>query len=240
MWVNVITIHDRVCEIFSFLFSLLIVPLELPILRRETFNRWYSFFSYFVALTLVEIPVIFLTNFMYISIVYFMTGQPNEMFRFCFYTRIMFMLAFASQGLGLIAGSVANVKFTLIVGSFLMFPFYMFSNFFILAKDSHPFWHWLFDCSFISHALEGSIQAIFGFERAKMECNAKACLTNKPASFINSLGFVEHSETYYMIKFLMFIITFRLIAFILMSVKLKLRWNAAIYMYILTNKTKFL
>lgn len=176
-------------------------------------------------MTIVEIPVIFLTNFLYIAIVYYITGQPNELFRFCFYTRIMFMQAFASQGLGLIAGSVANVKFTLIIGSFMIFPFYMFSNFFILAKDTHPYWHWLFDCSFVSYAFEGCIQAIFGFNRAKMECNAIFCPYTIPAKFIKSLGFEEHSETYYMIKFLVFIIIFRLIAFTLMSIKLKLRWN---------------
>lgn len=167
--------------------------------------------------------MIFATNFVYIAIVYCLTSQPFELFRFSFYVTLMFLLSFTSQGLGLISGSATNVKFTMILGSFLMCPFYLFSNFFILAKDTSSIWHWLFDCSYISHAFKGSIQAIFGYNRTKMNCSKDACRYTIPSKFIASLGFEEYSETSYLVKFLIFIIAFRIIAFILMSIKLKFR-----------------
>lgn len=133
------------------------------------------------------------------------------------------MLSLASQGLGLISGSILNVKFTLIIGSFLMFPFVLFSNFFIQEKDSHPFWHWLFECSFIKHAFDGSIQAIFGYNRHKMKCSTEFCIYTLPSKFIESLEIDENSPGFYLIKLLTFIAIFRVIAFILMCIKIKNR-----------------
>lgn len=195
----------------------------MPILQRENYNGWYSFLSYYIALTIVEIPVIFASNFIYISVAYFMTSQPPEILRFSQYLAIIFFLSLAAQGLGLISGSVLNVKYTLIIGSFLMFPFVLFSNFFIQEKDSHPFWHWLFECSFIKQAFDGSVQAIFGNNRTKMICSTNFCIYSLPSKFIKSLGIEEHFLGFYLLKLFSFILIFRVIAFILMSIKIKSR-----------------
>jgi len=33
------------------------VPLELLVMRKEYFNRWYSLSSYYISVTLVDLPV---------------------------------------------------------------------------------------------------------------------------------------------------------------------------------------
>jgi len=34
-----------------------LVPLELSVMRKEYFNRWYSLSSYYISVTLVDLPV---------------------------------------------------------------------------------------------------------------------------------------------------------------------------------------
>lgn len=41
--------------VFNIFFSFT-VPLELPVLVKENFNRWYSLKSYYLAITLSDIP----------------------------------------------------------------------------------------------------------------------------------------------------------------------------------------
>lgn len=199
---------------------LFLVPLEYSIIKRENFNGTYTVFSYFIALTISDAPILLVCNLIYVSIAYIMTDQPFEFYRFFLYFIIIMLLSFASQGLGLIAGSMLNVKFTLILGSFFMCPFVLFSNFFIHMKDSEKMFHILFDLSFIKYAFDGSMLSIFGFNRGKLKCDATYCHFRWPEKFLN---FLQVSDNYHsiLIKLLIFTFVFRIIAFTIMYIRLK-------------------
>lgn len=149
-----------------------------------------------------------------------MTDQPMDCFRFFALFTTTLLLSFAAQGLGLIAGSMLNVKFTLILGSFFICPFVLFSNFFIHMKDTEEIFHFLFNLSFIKYAFEGSIQAIFGYERQKMHCDKNYCHFQWPHKFLEFLDVSENLNAI-MTKLLIFIFIFRLIAFTIMHLRLK-------------------
>lgn len=149
-----------------------------------------------------------------------MTDQPMDCFRFFAFFTTTLLLSFAAQGLGLIAGSMLNVKFTLILGSFFICPFVLFSNFFIQMKDTEEIFHILFNLSFIKYAFEGSIQSIFGFDRQKMFCNQAYCQFQWPHKFLEFLDVSENFNAV-MTKLLIFIFIFRLIAFTIMHLRLK-------------------
>lgn len=200
--------------------NLFSVPLNLPITKRERFNGWYSTTAYYWALTIADFPLIISTSLIYITITYFMTNQPLELYRFCAYYSVIILLSVTSQGLGLIAGSLMNVKFTLILGSFFICPFVLFSNFFVQVKDTAPIWHWLFEISYIKHALEGSVQAIFGFNRDKMNCDNEYCLYRWPNKFMDSVGITD-SYSNVILKLVSFAFIFRIIAFVIMWYRLK-------------------
>lgn len=153
-----------------------------------------------------------------------MTKQPLELFRFGEYFLVMFLQATTAQGLGLIAGSVLNVKYTLIFGSFLLFPFVLFSNFFILAKDTHKFWHWIFETSFIKHAFEGSMQAIFGSNRGKLYCSEDImyCKFSLPGTFLKSVD-VNSDITSCVIQILILGLCFRVVAFFMIWVRMRIK-----------------
>lgn len=149
-----------------------------------------------------------------------MTSQPHEPQRFIAYYCVILLLSLAAQGLGLLAGSIMNVKFTLILGSFFICPFVLFSGFFISIKDASYIWHWIFHVSFIKHALDGSLQAIFGGDRGKLECEADYCHYRWPYKFLESLG-ISDSIPNVMTKLIVFALIFRAIAFFIMWVRLK-------------------
>lgn len=207
---------------FSELFLTLIssVPLDLPMIRREHFNGWYSTLAYYFALIVIDIPIIFLTTLIYVSITYFLTNQPMEVYRFGAYYITILLLSFAAQGLGLISGSITNVKFTLILGSFFICPFVLFSNFFIQLKDTSVIFHWIFETSFIKHALTGSLVAIFGFDRQKMDCLAKICHYRWPQKFLESLE-ISDDFTNVLIKLSFFVVIFHTVAFFIIRCRLK-------------------
>lgn len=210
-----------VISIFNFFFVLIFsVPLEFPIIKRENFNGTYTILSYFIALAISDAPILIICNLIYVSIAYILTDQPIELFRFFAYFLTVLLLSFASQGLGLIAGSMLNLKFTLILGSFFMCPFVLFSNFFIQMKDSEKIFHVLFNLSFIKHAFDGSMISIFGFNREKMNCDADYCHFRQPNKFLEFLE-IDESFLSIMLKLLGFTVVFRVIAFLVMYVRLK-------------------
>lgn len=173
-----------------------------------------------MALTIIDIPVVFATNFIYIVITFTMTSQPLELYRLCGYFVTILLVCLAAQGLGLMAGSLMNVKFTLILGSFFICPFVLFSNFFIHVNDTAPIWHWIFETSFIKHGLEGSMLAIFGFDRPKLECNVEYCHFAWPHKFLELLGITD-SFSNVIVKLTILALVFRLVAFVIIWYRLR-------------------
>lgn len=84
-----------------------------------------------------------------------MTNQPMELFRFSAFFLVTTLVSFTSQGLGLLTGSMVNVKNTMILGCGMLFIFILFSGFFVIMKDTASQWHWLFYGSFLKHGIDG-------------------------------------------------------------------------------------
>lgn len=85
-------------------------PLDLPITKREHFNRWYSASSYYLALVTTDIPVVVSCCLFYISIIGILTNQPLETFRVFNYIIIAILTSFTAQSLGLLMGSMFELK----------------------------------------------------------------------------------------------------------------------------------
>ncbi|KAJ6646154.1 ATP-binding cassette subfamily G member 4 [Pseudolycoriella hygida] len=172
---------------FSIMFLMFTVPLELPIVTREHFNRWYSLKAYYVAMTLADAPIQVGCILIYIIITYIMTSQPLEWFRFGLFFVICLMVALVAQSIGLVVGALFSVKNGAVFGPFFICPFLIFSGFFIQLNDAHPTMQWLFHASFLKYALEGGTLAIFGYERERMECSQLFCQFVLPKKFIKTV-----------------------------------------------------
>lgn len=86
------------------------VPLEMPIVAREHFNRWYSKKAYYCALTFADLPLQFACVLVYVLITYLMTAQPLEVFRLCLFLIVAVMVTLIAQGFGMIVGAAFGVK----------------------------------------------------------------------------------------------------------------------------------
>lgn len=198
------------------------VALELPMLKREVFNRWYTVGSYYLALSFVDLPALIINNFIYVSLTYYCTGQPLEFFRFAIFMLVSILVAYTSQGLGIFASSVADtMQRSLIIASSFIMMFCTFSGFFILMKDAAGFFQIFFKLSFLKHAIDASLLSIFGFGRGKMECDAMYCHFRWPEKFLKTLGVSADTDIRISIGVIVLsLIIFRVAAFLAIKQKL--------------------
>lgn len=94
----------------SYYSTMMIFPLNFPCIRREIFNRWYSEIHWFMALFFSDLPILTLTNIIFIIPVYFLTSQPFEVLRIAAFGLIMILTSLVSQSFGLVCGSFVGVK----------------------------------------------------------------------------------------------------------------------------------
>jgi len=129
------------CELLQFFTSVpilnflyfFVVPLEMPIVAREHFNRWYSLKCYYLAVTLADIPIqvrperkfnllLIFINFLfqaacslgYTILVYFLSAQPFEANRFLMFAGMGLLVSFVAQSVGQMVGAGLSVEVNLI------------------------------------------------------------------------------------------------------------------------------
>lgn len=85
-------------------------------------------------------------------------------------------------------------------------------------KDTSSLFHWLFYTNFVDNAIKGSIQAIFGLNRGKIECEALYCHYSYPSKILQEV------EAYVSVKTaLMVLITYAIMSRILTFFFIKYR-----------------
>ncbi|GJQ74986.1 hypothetical protein Trydic_g9608 [Trypoxylus dichotomus] len=166
-------------------------PSETPIIIREHFNRWYSLSSYYLAITLADIPIQIIATVLYALLTYFMTAQPIEMLRVFLFFNMCILISLVAQSLGLLVGAFMDLKNGVIFGPFFLLPFTIFSGFFVQLYDVHPYMRWIFHISYIKYGLEGLMLAIFGYDREKMPCNADYCHYHYPNIFLEDVDMAD-------------------------------------------------
>jgi ATP-binding cassette, subfamily G (WHITE), member 1 len=79
------------------------------LLKREYFNRWYRLNPYYFAMLLAKLPMQLAMAVLYITMVYFITGQPMEVQRVGMFFSISLLVSLASESLGLLIASRLSV-----------------------------------------------------------------------------------------------------------------------------------
>lgn len=208
-------------------------------IKRERFNRWYSTGAFFTAFIVIDLPITFLCTLCYVSLTYVMTNQPHEVQRFLAFFCVSLALSYAAQGVGLMGSALLDVKVkelfwkvksnlnvfflmqsAAIFSGIFLSPFFTFSSAAILMKDTSTYFHWLFHANFVDNAIKGSVQAIFGMNRTKIECDALYCHYSYPSKVLQEVEASVSVERSLMVL-VAYAVFSRVITFIFIKYRLK-------------------
>lgn len=143
----------------------------MSILRKEHFNRYYSLKAFYSSVTLLDIPISVFCCLLYTTIMYLVSSQPLEMFRFGMFFAISLLVAFVAQSIGLMIGA----WFSVVNGTFLAptstVPMMMFAGFGVTLKDLPDYLKWGSHISYLRYGLEGYVGAIYGEGRETLDCD---------------------------------------------------------------------
>ncbi|KAH8337587.1 hypothetical protein KR074_011607 [Drosophila pseudoananassae] len=152
--------------------SILLCIQDSAVFLREYYNGWYSLRAYYISKVLADLPLQLACPTLFISIGYFMSGQPAEWQRFAMCWGICVMTAFIAHFIGVIAGSLFPMPLAIFLVPSATIPFLLFSGFFIRLNELSWFLRPICNVSFFRYIFEGLLRAIYGYGRGELECHA--------------------------------------------------------------------
>ncbi|XP_011252169.1 ATP-binding cassette sub-family G member 1 [Camponotus floridanus] len=208
---------------FGFCFACLIVflyipmlpvlqhfPFEVRIMKREHFNRWYNLSAYYWALTIISIPLQILLGFIYLSIVYFITGQPLEWQRCIMFFSTCFICAFIGESIGYNIASIFNAVNSMFIAPALTCVTILTAIQGFGDSTPLPLYRTLFMyTSCIRYGLEALTTAMYGYDRPRLPCPVEEiyCHFSSPKEIFRTIG-MEKAPNYWLNILALLIILF--------------------------------
>ncbi|XP_002133095.2 ATP-binding cassette sub-family G member 4 isoform X1 [Drosophila pseudoobscura] len=184
------------CLLFIILFvfignampSILLCQQDSAVFIREYYNGWYSLRAYYISKVLADLPLQLTCPTMFISISYFMTGQPPEFERFAMCWAVCVMTGFIGHFVGVISGTLFSMQMSIFLVPSGTIPFLLFSGFFIRLNELSWFLRPICDFSFFRYIFEGLLRAIYGYGRGDLDCHANFCYYRTADQFLRDFG----------------------------------------------------
>ncbi|EFN78567.1 ATP-binding cassette sub-family G member 1, partial [Harpegnathos saltator] len=205
----------------SMTITILSFPLELPVLLKENFNRWYSLRAYYLAITLADIPFQTIFCFMYLSIVYFLTSQPADTTRFSMFLGICLLISFVAQSVGFVVGAAMNVQNGVFLAPVMSVPFLLFSGFFVSFDAIPVYLRWITYLSYIRYGFEGTALIVYSFGREKLKCSQVYCHFKNPETTLEELDMLDADFNLDILALLLIFAVLRISAFLFLRWKIK-------------------
>lgn len=193
---------SRVLDNYNLLFSILMhhmmatmmltvltFPTEMGVILKEHFNRWYTLKCYYLSVSIIDLPLSVFCCLFFTVIIYLMSGQPMEWFRFGMFFTISLLIVLIAQSLGLTIGAWFNVVNGTFLGPVLTIPMMMFAGFGVTLRDLPSYLKWGSHISYLRYGLEGYVNAIYGENRETLDCELKPyCHYRYPAKFLSEIS----------------------------------------------------
>ena len=149
--------------------TLLSLPLEISVFKKEYSNGWYSLSSYFIAKNIGDLPQNFVFPVIYSAGAFLITEQKLELWRFLGFISVMIVISILAQGMGsLVSAPFAdNALAAVIVGAITTIPLLIFTGILIkleaIPQLLQPFTY----LSYFKVGFELLIVIIYGFGRCE-------------------------------------------------------------------------
>ncbi|KAF7988676.1 hypothetical protein HCN44_001249 [Aphidius gifuensis] len=159
-------------------------PIEAGVFFREHVNHWYHLWTYYLAKILTDLPLQIINPTIFLSIAYWMTGQPMELDRFMKAWLISFLITILAQSCGILTGAIFDIH----VGGFLVpavnIPMILFAGFFLKLGEIPIYLQPLSVISYFRYAFEGFLQAIYLDNNKLLNCSTSICLLQVPKKIL--------------------------------------------------------
>ncbi|KAI2474025.1 ATP binding cassette (ABC) transporter subfamily G member [Diabrotica virgifera virgifera] len=166
-------------------------PLEMKILSREHFNRWYKLTPYLLSVILVEIPFQVICTWMYIAVSYWLTNQPLD-FRLFLFVIFVTACSLCGQSMGYFIGATTPVKVAVFIAPVLACFLSVF-GFCIRAIDTSTMFKPIFFISYFRAAFQSVVYSIYGFNREILVCpiEEEYCHYKDPHKFLSEMDILD-------------------------------------------------
>ncbi|KAL6430133.1 hypothetical protein ACFW04_007720 [Cataglyphis niger] len=165
-------------------------PLEMQILTREHFNRWYRLAPYYISILLIEIPFQAACAATYLIVSYWLTGQPIETNRIIFFMIVSIAASLTAQAWGFFIGATTPVKIAVFAGPIIAVLFSIFG--FCIRYIDTPFaFRWMFHISYFRAGFQSLLYTVYGFDRTDLKCDEFYCHYKKPTKFLTEMDIVD-------------------------------------------------
>ncbi|XP_052837928.1 ATP-binding cassette sub-family G member 4 isoform X1 [Drosophila gunungcola] len=168
--------------------TILTFPTEMSVFVREHLNYWYSLKAFYFAKTIADLPFQIVFSSVYVLVVYYLTSQPMELERVSMFVLICVLNSLVAQSLGLLIGAGMNIETGVFLGPVTTIPTILFSGFFVTFDTIPGYLQWVTYVSYVRYGFEGAMVAIYGMDRAKMECNQIYCHYRVPKKFLEQMS----------------------------------------------------
>lgn len=157
----------------------------------------------------------------YVTIVYYFTSQPMELYRYSMFLGACLLISFVAQSVGLVVGAAMNVQNGVFLAPVMSVPFLLFSGFFV-SFDAIPIYlRWITYLSYIRYGFEGTALATYSFEREKLKCHQTYCHFKSPITTLEELDMLDASFTLDIVALIGIFVILRVAAYLFLSWKLR-------------------
>ncbi|XP_033210226.1 ATP-binding cassette sub-family G member 1 [Belonocnema kinseyi] len=170
-------------------------PLEMQILTREHFNRWYRLAPYYISLLLIEVPFQAACALTYLTVSYWLTGQPIETQRIVYFMLVSIAASLTAQAWGFFIGATTPVRIAVFAGPIIAVLFSVF-GFCIRYMDTPKAFRWIFHISYFRAGFHSLLFSVYGFDRMDLKCeNPKEviayCHYKKGSKFLTDMEIAD-------------------------------------------------
>ncbi|XP_053201356.1 ATP-binding cassette sub-family G member 1-like [Panonychus citri] len=178
--------------------TVLTFPAEVAVHIQERNNGWYSCWTYYWTKIIADTPYQIVITTLFCSIVYPMTGQIWDHWRFALFIFISILISNIAQTVGMLFGTiyVRSVQNAVFMAPLSMAPVFLLSGFFGKISKVPLALKPIATISYVRYAFEAFLIVLYGYDRCPPLNLTMANLNSSPSSSSSSSASPSYSLSY--------------------------------------------